>query len=292
MGSDAQAHRYKFSGEGYSMNSFTPAANGRAGAGFQDMKAGARTIFRAVWHRSLLWLLVRFLPLVILTCCGVHPAQANGASGTISNGQTVTGNVTGEGFDTYTITSPLGGSSFVLSIGETGIHDQNFLPAIDLTDPGSSTRGVARPLNAKLEEINAAAGTWTVNVRRGDEGGTSGGSYALTLVQVPVAAGGTIGSAMSPDGSTSGSITRGSVDVRTFNGVAGHKATLTVSGTDKSGFFPEISVITPTGDPAAGFGCVDGCSQDFPITAEGIYTVIVSKGDDNDVTGNYTLSVK
>ena len=152
------------------MNSITPAAAGRAGAGFQVIKAGPGIIFRAVWHRCLLWLLVRFLPLVILTCLNTSPAQANGVTGTIGNGQTVTGNVTGDGFDTYTITSPIGGSSFVLSIGETGIHDTNFLPAIDLTGPGSSTPGVARPLNAKLEEINAAAGTWTVNVRRGDRG--------------------------------------------------------------------------------------------------------------------------
>lgn len=229
-------------------------------------------------------------PLLALVLLIAPPAHANGVKGTIANGQTVTGTVTGNGSDSYTFKAPAGGS-FVASVGETGIHDRSFLPEIVLTGPGSSsTRGVAKALNVKVEQINAAAGTWTVKVNRGDAGGNSGGRYALTLVQVPVAASAKVGSAIS-GGSTSGSITRGSVAVHTFKGVAGHKATLTIDG-GKDGFFPEISVFTPTGGLAAGFGCDTGCSQDVSLTTGGIYTVVVSKADDNDVTDTYKLSVK
>jgi hypothetical protein len=43
------------------MNSVTPAAAGRVGAGFQDRKAGKRHIFRAALYRSWLCLLLLLL---------------------------------------------------------------------------------------------------------------------------------------------------------------------------------------------------------------------------------------
>jgi RHS repeat-associated protein len=83
----------EFFGEGYSMSSVTPAATGRAGAGFQDIKAGTGNIFRAVLNRSRLWLLVRFLPLVMLIASAAFPAHANGVVDTIGNGEIKYGNV-------------------------------------------------------------------------------------------------------------------------------------------------------------------------------------------------------
>src|ERR1700687_3731514 len=192
------------------MSSVTPAATGRAGAGFQDSKAGKRHIARRALCCSRQWLLA---PLVILIASS--PAHANGVNTAIANGQTVTGNVTGEGFDTYSFKIPVGGSSFDVSISETGFHDPSFSPTISISGPGGIAKNsIGRPLYARLEQTNAAAGPWTVKVSRGDEGGDSGGTYALTLVQVPVATGGTLGSAISIGGSTSGSITRGGVEVR------------------------------------------------------------------------------
>jgi hypothetical protein len=286
MGSDAQTYQSTFCGEGYSMNSSTPAANGRAGAGFQDSKAGAGIIFRAALSRSHLLLLA---PLLILTCWNAHPAQANGVNATIANGQTVVGTVTDSGSDSYTFKNPAGGSFFA-SVGETGFHDPSFVPMIDLTGPGTVS-GFGQPLYANVHEINAAAGNWTVKVSRSEEGGYSGGTYVLTLVQVPVA-GGNVGSTMSPGVSTSGSISRGSVDVRTLKGVAGQTVTLTLDATSENGFDPDVTVFTPTGGLATEFGCVASCSDDVSLKADGVYTVLVSKYDRNDVTGTYTLSVK
>lgn len=269
------------------MNSFTPAAAGRAGAGFQDIKAGTGNIFRAAVNRSRPWLLA---PLVILIALSASPAHANGVSTEIGNGQTVTGTLIGSGSDTYSFNVAAGGS-FVVSISESGFHDPSFLPSIDLTGPSNDDRsGTGSPLYAKLQQINATAGNWTVKVSRGDAGGDSGGSYALTLVQVPVADGESVGKAIS-GGSASGSISRGGVDVRTFKGAPGHTATLTIDG-GTNGFAPDITVFTPTGGLADGFGCGPGCSHDVSLKEDGVYTVLVSKSDSNDVTGDYTLSVK
>ena len=83
------------------MNSIQPAAHARAVTGFRDSEAGTRSIAHCAWNRSLLWLLVRFLPLVILTSLSIAPAQANGVAGTVANGQTVNGVVTDKGIDNW-----------------------------------------------------------------------------------------------------------------------------------------------------------------------------------------------
>ena len=69
------------------MNPIQPAAQLRAGTGFRDSKAGTGSIAHCASNRSRLWLLVRFLPLVILTVClGAPQAEASlkdGATATI-----------------------------------------------------------------------------------------------------------------------------------------------------------------------------------------------------------------
>jgi len=277
------------------MNSLTPAAHVRAGTGFRNTKAGAGSIVHCAWNRSLLWLLVRFLPLVLLTLWSVNPAQADGVKATITNGQTVNGSLTASGFDTYTFTVPAGGGSFVLSVGETGRHTPNFVPEIDLAAPVTGDGpGMGRPLNTLLEVPNAVKGTWSVKVHRADEGGTTAGSYALTLVQVPgsFVQGGLTAVAMTKGADNPGSTNRGKVEVWTFSGVAGQTETLTLNHTGDTGIGPEIYVYTPTGDFGGGTGCAASCTQDVPITNSGVYTVIAFKNDSDDVTSTYTLSVK
>jgi hypothetical protein len=135
---------------------------------------------------------------------------------------------------------------------------------------------------------------WSVKVHRADEGGTTAGSYALTLIQVPGTippSSGIAGGAMSPGAVNPGTNSHGEVDVWTFNGVAGQTKTMTLRQTGGAGFFQEIHVFAPTGDFAGGFGCGLSCSNDFPIKASGVYTVIALRTDSTDVTGTYTLSV-
>lgn len=275
------------------MNTFQPAAHVRAVTGFRESKAGTRSIVQCAWNRSLLWLLVRFLPVVMLTCMSGAPAHANGVTGTIGNGQTVNGTIISSGFDNYSF-KVMEGSSFVVSIGEAGVHDESFAPEITIVTPGTGdVRGSARPLHTRIEEINVAAGTYTVTVSR-HKGGTTGGTYALTLIQIPggfSAPGGVAAVPMSPGAAYSVSNVRGNLGVFTFTGMAGHTATLTLNQNTQAGFTSEISVYTPTGGFAGRFACPASCNQDVSLTMGGIYTVVVSKFDDNDITGTYTLSL-
>ncbi len=276
------------------MNPIQPAAHARAGTGFQDGKAGSRGIVPYAWNRSLLWLLVRFLPLVVLTSLSIGPAHADGVSGKITNGQTITGTLTGLGSDTYTFKVPAGRGSFVLSVGETGPHTTNFVPEIDLAAPVTGDGpGLGHPLNTLLEVPNAVEGTWSVKVHRADEGSTTAGSYALTLVQVPSSfvQGGLMAVAMTKGADNSGSTNRGKIEVWTFSGVAGQTETLTLNHTGDTGSGPEIHVFTPTGDFAGGFNCSKSCNQDVLTPTSGVYTAVAFKNDGADITATYTLSV-
>jgi hypothetical protein len=227
------------------------------------------------------------LSLLVLATAGINSAHADGVSGTISDGQTVTGTVTGSGVDSYTFNATAG-SSFVATVSEAGPHNPTFAPGIDFVAPGGAPRGgIATLVHARLDQINAAAGPWTVNVSRGDQG-TTGGTYALTIVQVPGASAAAV--ALSPGSPSSGSITRGNIDAYTFTGVAGQTESLTLSATGGTGFSPEVSVFAPTGAIGGGFGCVASCSQDVSITTGGTWTVLVDRQDNNDASGTYTLS--
>jgi hypothetical protein len=272
------------------MNSIQPAAHARAVTGFTNSKAGTGSIAHCAWNRSLLWLLVRFLPLVILTSLSVAPAQANGVAGTVANGRTVNGTITGKGSDTYTL-KVAAGSAFVVAVAETGPRDPSFIPRIDVIAPGATEGpGSAHPFYASFVQPNAAEGTWTFKVSRAG-GGTTGGSYSLTLLTTPGAV--AADHAMAPGQPYSGSNARGQLEAWTFNGAAGRAKTLTVNLTGGNGFDAEALVFSPTGDLAGGFGCGEGAcaSHDVPIKANGTYTIIVRKTDGEDVTGAYSLSV-
>ncbi len=251
----------------------------------KSIKSAARKHGRIV---SLLLLSVLFL-----TSWCVEAAHADGVKATISNGQTVSGTLTGKGSDTYTF-KVTAGSAFVLSVSETGTHVPRFVPEIDLGAPGGvDGPGLGHPFHTLLEETDPAEGTWSVKVHNADTG-TTAASYKLTLIQVPGTlppSGGIAGGAMSPGAANPGSSVRGAVDVWTFNGVVGQTQTLTLNQTGGTGFFPIVDVFTPTGGFGGGFGCARSCSNDIPITADGVYTVMAWRLDGNDVTGTYTLSV-
>lgn len=272
------------------MNLIQPAAHVRAVTGFRNIKAGPGGIVHCAWSRSLVSLLVRFLPLVILTCWNAAPAHADGVNGTIANGQTINGTITGTGVDSYAFNAAVSGA-FVVTVAETGPHDPSFVPVINVIAPGATEGpGSAHPFYASFVQPNAAEGTWTFKVSRAG-GGTTGGSYSLTLITTPGAV--AADHAMAPGQPYSGSNTRGQLEAWTFNGVAGGTKTLTVNVTGGNGFSPEALVFSPAGDLAGGFSCGEGAcaSHDVPIKANGTYTIIVRKTDGEDVTGAYSLSV-
>lgn len=277
------------------MNAIQPAAHARAVTGFTDSKAGTASIVSCVWNRSLLWLLVRFLPMIALTCAGVGPAHADGVNAVISSGKTVTGRIASRsGFDTYTFTVPVAGSSFVLGLAETGPHDETFVPSLALTDPAGHLSGKGRLVSEVVSIPNAAEGKWIVKVDRHNYGST-GGAYALTLIEIPGAIVGSAGApavALTPGRSYPQSSLPGQLNVFNFQGVAGHKMTLSLDPAAGSEVFPQVAIFAPGGGPAGGVGCNKGCSQDFTAAASGTYTIVAWRIDDSAVTGTYSLSVK
>jgi hypothetical protein len=276
------------------MNPIQPAAHVRAVTAFQGSKAGTGSIVSFAWNRSLLWLLVRFLPMVILTSLSVGPAHADGVNAVISSGKTAAGQIaSASGFDTYTFQVPVAGISFVLDLAETGPHDETFLPSLNLTDPAGHLSGQGHVGSQVISIPNAAEGKWIAKVDR-HKFGSTGGTYALTLIEIPGAiagSGGTPAVALTPGTSYPQSSTPGQLNVFTFQGVAGQKMSLSLDPADGSGIYPQAAIFAPGGAPAGGIGCNKGCSQDFTTATSGTYTILTWRIDDSEATGTYSLSV-
>jgi len=223
--------------------------------------------------------------LLVLASASVNPARADGVSGAITNGQSKTGTVTGNGHDDYSFTASRG-ATFIVSLGETGNHDTHFVPQLEVIPPGAKAGPYeARPYYTNRRVVNAAAGKWTLRISRLDSNDSSGGTYALKLAVAGGAA-----TAITPGQDKSGSNTRGDMDVYTFTGTSGHTARVTLNPTSGNHFVPEVHVFGPDGALANGMWCAARCSFDVPTT-NGTYTVTALKHDDHDVTGTYTLSV-
>lgn len=108
--------------------------------------------------------------------CGTPAAHADGVSTKITNGQPVTGAVTGKGSDTYSF-NVAKGTSFLVTIAETGVHNDGFLPVIDLNGPDGHHEHMGFQLGETVAEVHPVAGPWTVTVSSGNGLGNVGGGY-------------------------------------------------------------------------------------------------------------------
>jgi hypothetical protein len=221
----------------------------------------------------------------VLASAVANPARADGVSGAITDGKTINGKITGQGVDIYTF-SVKQGARFVVSLGETGNHDSHFRPQLEVRAPGQKLGPYeARPYYTRRQVTNAAAGDWKIIVSRLDSDQSSGGSYALKIVD-----GLSGGTALTPGQNQNGTNERGGIDVYSFTGTQGQKQRLTLTRTDGKGYVPELQVFGPGGADLGSVYCDKGCSLDVD-TDSGTYTAMVFKHDDQDVTGSYTLSV-
>jgi hypothetical protein len=221
---------------------------------------------------------------------GAPITHANGVSGKVTSGQAVTGTVTGDGTDSYTF-NVARGTSFLVTVAETGTHDDSFVPVIDLSGPDGHHEHMGNSLGITVPEIHPVEGPWTVTVSRLDGKSVSGGGYQLTLTQPPFAAVNAVTSALTSNAIT-GTNTRGNIGFHTFTGVAGHETTVALSPTGGQGFTPQAFFFSPTGELIGKMACPESCEGTTKITAAGTYTVVMTKGDSNDVTGTYSISVQ
>jgi hypothetical protein len=212
-------------------------------------------------------------------------ARANGVETAITPNQPVTGSVSGEGVDSYSFTVS-NGKSFLVTIAETGAHSEAFVPVVTLHGPGNYDTGEGHPLGETLSEVHPADGAWTIAVSAMAGPSNVGGGYRLTLVQAPFNGAGTLSSTP-----TSGTTVRDQVNVHTFTGTAGHNEALSIAATGGEGFMPQTFVFSPAGELIGNMTCA-ACEGTVQSADAGTYAVVVTKGDPNDVTGTYSISVQ
>lgn len=214
----------------------------------------------------------------------IGSAHANGVNGPITSAQPVTGTVTGTGSDSYTFNVSLG-KSFLVSIAETGVHDPNFVPQVEIDGPGGIHWITPQPLYEVMAKADPADGQWTIKVSRLDTKNVSGGGYRLTLVQAPAGQAATV---LSAGAAQSRANTRGNPDIWTFNGVANQKKKLSLKPAGGQDFVPEAYLFTPSGKLYGSGPCSGECT--IPAGEAGNYTVVVVRGDYADATGTYSIS--
>jgi hypothetical protein len=231
---------------------------------------------------SAVW---RFRRVLALSFAALVSLYANSAlaTGAITANQPVTGTISGSGSDSYTF-NVAKGTSFVVSIGATS-NQSKFFPQIDIDGPGSFHAQRGGPLQSLIPAPDPTDGQWTLKVSQLNPD-SGGGSYSLTLAQTPV---GQSATALTLGNASSETNTPGKLDFWTFSGTAGQTMSLSLTPTSGQGFVPDGYIFLPSGALKSGPPCSGEC--DISIAETGTYTVVVVKGDDNNVTGAYSISI-
>ncbi|MFN3828413.1 MAG: DUF6531 domain-containing protein [Micavibrio sp.] len=251
--------------------------------------------------KRALWLLAALL--LLLTAGSFlyqqySPAQkismlSLGVSGSIENGQIVSGNIPNNTtIDSYTFTVDAG-DVIAVSVSEIGT-DTDFKPKVQLKKPNGTSGGAGQGnFYARWVTSGAVAGTWTVEVTRYDNK-TTGGDYELIMVKVPGAlsiSGGNSGGVMYPGQTYSGTIVRGDVDIWTFVGGSTSPVAITGTITGGSGFRSYFQAYDANGTSKGAIYPTTTATLNVGSIVNGdTYTVLVYKGEQNDVTGTYTIS--
>ncbi len=225
---------------------------------------------------------------LILLACRAFPANA---STSLSNGQVVTGTVSGAGVDTYTFVASSGGA-FQVNVGRVGAGPTPDF-GTDLYNPSGTHIGTSFNHYAYfIRETGVANGQWTVKISVHGSVGTV--SYKLTVAMLPGTpgiAGSNAGGSLTPGIAVPGSIYRGDLNVFTFTGVGGalNKALLTIAGssgvadTEFYMFKPDSTGL------ATSFG--KNYTDNVSTATSGTYTIFLYSHAAGDYTLPYNLSV-
>ena len=244
---------------------------------------------RATALRRLVWLAV----LSLLVSGGLAHAQ-----GTLTNGETHTGNIASSGqIDSWTFSATIG-DHINLGIGEVE-PTNNFSPWLRLLGPtGTLLANTANTVADQIYNVTAPqTGTYTVQVASYINVPNGTGGYTLTLAKAPgpfVVTAGDEGGPLTNGSNHSGTMALGDIDMWTFSAAIGDHINLGISEVEPTvGLAPWLRVVGPNGTLLANTANTVA-DQVYNLTAPltGTYTVLVSSYINAlPGTGGYVLTL-
>ena len=217
--------------------------------------------------------------------------------GPMVNGATHTGAIQVGDLDVWTFTANAG-ERIALNLGEITDAD-DFRPWLRLWAPNGAV--LADTAGVAAAQVNGAVapvtGTYLVLVSSFDTNFDGTGTYRLTVAHTPGAitvSPGDDGGPMTNGATHTGQITRGDLDVWTFNATAGERIGLNVGEVvDDNDFRPWLRLWAPNGAvlaDTAGLSAAVVNGAVAPVT--GTYYVLITSFDTSlDGTGTYRLSL-
>lgn len=180
------------------------------------------------------------------------------------------------------------GTSFILTLRETGPHVEGFLPGLELKDPtGQLIDGGSRAHFYRVSMNNVpASGTWSLDVNRSDTN-DKGGSYELSLLQVP----GIKGKTAKVGKLYRGIIDQGTVDVYTVRGYAHYTARAVMTAAPGTKQPIEMWIVSPKGVLVGNGASNKQEERDMFLPEDGDYTVFIYARTETDEKLAYSLAV-
>ena len=177
-----------------------------------------------------------------------------------------------------------------ININVADLDKSTFVPWVVIYNPdGTYLAGTwAQDVVSIANVIAPQNGTYTVIIRDASAGNASTGNYNIYFAKSP---GANEHGLLSGTGSRLETIERGDLDSYTFVGLAGGKASFTVTDLSTSAFVPYITIYDPDGNYITQTWNQTAASlQNINLTKDGIHTVVIrdaSSGNAN--TGDYLL---
>jgi hypothetical protein len=258
-----------------------------------DFTAAAAGVYTVLASRYDATAVPGHYTLTLAKAPGAFIVPSGDEGGLMVNGGNYTGTLLRGDLDQWSFTASAG-EAVSVSVSEVGV-DTTFQPWIRVHAPnGTLMGGATGGRSAEVDFSAPIAGTYTVLLARYDR--TDGpGHYLLTLAGAPGAVTvptGDEGGAIFNGGNYTGKLLRGDLDQWTFSASAGDAVSLTMSevGTN-TGFQPWIRVHGPNGALMGGAAGNLWSAVNFTAPSTGKYTVLASRYDNLDGTGQYQLTL-
>ncbi|MCC6233916.1 MAG: hypothetical protein IT580_14825 [Verrucomicrobiales bacterium] len=236
--------------------------------------------------------------LTVVRSPAVFEVAAGDEGGSLTNGWRHTGRIHLGDQDAWSFNATQG-DSILVTVGEVSLSevDPGFSPWIRLRGPDGQQLGSGFGVRAGVVEVEAPlSGTYTVIVADGSNGRDAQGAYQLTLGLVPEryrTTPGDEGGVVPIEGSSTGNLELGDVDLWTIGADAGQRIQIqvreTVSG---SALTPWFKLYGTDGTMLRSVFHASAAEFEFVAAEHGLHTLIVRDGSNGrDATGGYELTV-